>query len=232
MLLCIFAANRQRVASRINFRLQAEPASFPRLSARAAKLWGVARLAACRSVWIVNAFPFDAETLLAARPKSRRNSAAGRDRSKNFFAHCRVGDALAMNYSGLMPMGGMEASYLLFPDLPSPRHGEDACSMPKKSADRRTGCSALANVIGGTPTRYREVRPNSSKTSTCFLRHQQKLIGGTPTRCREVRPNSSKTSVYFLRWSQRQPSVLLDGRFARNANDSLSSGPPLVAESL
>jgi hypothetical protein len=106
MLLCIFAANRQRVASRINFRLQAEPASFPRLSARAAKLWGVARLAACRSVWIVNAFPFDAETLLAARPKSRRNSAAGRDRSKNFFAHCRVGDALAMNYSGLMPMGG------------------------------------------------------------------------------------------------------------------------------
>ena len=77
MLLCIFAANRHRVASRINFRLQAEPASFPRLSARTAKLCGVARLAACRSVWIVKAFNFDAETLLAARPKSRRNSAAG-----------------------------------------------------------------------------------------------------------------------------------------------------------
>jgi hypothetical protein len=105
MLLCIFAANRHRVASRINFRLQAEPASFPRLSARTAKLCGVARLAACRSVWIVKAFNFDAETLLAARPKSRRNSAAGRDRSKNFFAHCRLGDALAMNYSGLMPKG-------------------------------------------------------------------------------------------------------------------------------
>ncbi len=41
----------------------------------------------------MNAFPFDAETLLAARPKSRRNSTAGRDRPKNFFAHCRLGGA-------------------------------------------------------------------------------------------------------------------------------------------